>query len=884
MDDLEKQLQQTLSGTYTIDRELGGGGMSRVFVAEETALGRHVVIKVLPHELAASVNLERFRREIQLAAGLQHPHIVPVHSAGIAGELPYYTMPFIEGESLRARISRSGELPVNEAVRILRDVLGALAYAHEHGVVHRDIKPDNVLLTGSHAVVADFGVAKALRASTQTSSGITSLGVALGTPAYMSPEQATADPSTDHRSDIYSVGAMAYEMLSGHQLFESRSAQAMLAAQATEKPVPLDTVRPSVSHGLSGLIMQALEKRPADRPQSAREMLDALEAAVTPTAGTVPFGVRTSNASNPNRSRNRSLAVGVVIVLIIAVAALWMRSRPNARATTSTAANNIPSLAVLPFENLGKSEDAYFADGMTEEISSRLGELSGLRIIGRQSVRSYANTAKPVRQIGEELGVQYVLTGSVRWDRSQAGHSRVRISPALLRADDGTQVWSEPYEDEVNGVFEIQSKVASKVADALKLKLTAGEQKSLATLPTQNLQAYDLYLRAKALMASPPGINYVRAANLLQKAVELDPQFALGYAALADAHVDAFWFAGDPSTERVEMGKNAADAAIRLNPRLAAAHNALGNYYYHGKRDFNNALKEFAIAQELSPNDAATSIRKSRVERRQNKWDLSLADMKRAVEIEPRSYEALTDLVVTLRAMRRLDEAIAISRTAVEVDPSNPYGIDQLIGLYLARFQNSDSAIAVLRRTRPRVAASDFEFLLWNWVGVARLDPQLNSLLRSSVPPENVADRVGYYGGRLTLAIMENDTAMKREAGNAIVSLSPQLLTNTNFDAETLTGMAAGYAAVGKKDLALQTIRKAKDLAPVSDDPYRAGLIFQNAGNVEFLLGDDDAAIAEFDKALSMPGDVSAGLLSWDPALASLRRNPRFVQMLARHR
>lgn len=249
-----------------------------MFVAEELSLGRKVVVTVLPPDLAAAVNLERFRREIQLAAKLQHPHIVPVLAAGVSDGLPYYTMPFIEGESLRAKIAHGGPLPVNETVKILRDTLSALSYAHEHGVVHRDIKPDNILLTDVHAVVADFGVAKALSASTNPGASITSLGMALGTPAYMSPEQAPADPTTDNRSDLYSVGAVGYEMLTGQQVFSARSPQAMLAAHATEAPEPLQKRRPSVPPALASVIMRSLEKYPADRPQTAREMLAELDA------------------------------------------------------------------------------------------------------------------------------------------------------------------------------------------------------------------------------------------------------------------------------------------------------------------------------------------------------------------------------------------------------------------------------------------------------------------------------------------------------------------------------------------------------------------------------------------------------------------------------
>jgi len=273
--DLRERLESSLGNTYTLDRELGGGGMSRVFTARETALGRRVVVKVLPPELAAGVSTERFKREISVAARLQHPHIVPLLSAGETEGLPYFTMPFVEGESLRVRLARHGELPVSEAVRILREIASALSYAHERGVVHRDIKPDNVLFSGDVAMVADFGVAKAISAAgTDRSEGngsrdpqtgaVTSLGVALGTPAYMAPEQASADPNTDYRADVYAFGVLAYEMLSGLPPFTAKNPSQLLAAQVTEIPVPIAQRRPNVPPALAALIMRCLEKPPAD--------------------------------------------------------------------------------------------------------------------------------------------------------------------------------------------------------------------------------------------------------------------------------------------------------------------------------------------------------------------------------------------------------------------------------------------------------------------------------------------------------------------------------------------------------------------------------------------------------------------------------------------
>src|SRR5881397_3582695 len=295
MRDLLERLRVALSPDYRVERELGGGGMSRVFLAEETELGRRVVIKILPPEMGVGVSIDRFRREIQLAAALQHPHIVPLLHAGHVEELLYYTMPLIEGESLRAKLAREGALPISDTVRILRDVADALAYAHKHGVAHRDIKPDNVLLSNHHAVVTDFGVAKALSESAGKNA-LTSAGVALGTPAYMAPEQAAADPHTDHRCDIYAVGALGYEMLSGRPPFTGATPQHVLAAQVTEAPEPVTKRRAMVPPELAALVMRCLEKSPADRWQTAEELLHQFEAMATPSGGITPTGTEPAAA------------------------------------------------------------------------------------------------------------------------------------------------------------------------------------------------------------------------------------------------------------------------------------------------------------------------------------------------------------------------------------------------------------------------------------------------------------------------------------------------------------------------------------------------------------------------------------------------------------
>jgi len=339
MPELIDRLQAALGESYKIKSELGGGGMSRVFVAEEVELGRTVVVKVLPPDLAAGLNVDRFRREIQMAARLQHPHIVPVLSAGAKDGLLYYTMPFIQGESLRARLSRSGELPVAEAARILREVADALEYAHENGIVHRDIKPENVLLSRNHALVMDFGVAKALSEATGQTN-LTSVGVALGTPTYMSPEQATADPMTDHRSDIYSLGVLGYELLAGRPPFTGNTPQQVLAAQVTEAPVPITKHRANIPPILSVVIMKSLEKKPADRYQGAGEVREQLEIVGTPTGGMTPHATAPVPAVKAARfSPMKAGVIGGIAVslLLIALVASKYSSGSSAAYTTSAA-------------------------------------------------------------------------------------------------------------------------------------------------------------------------------------------------------------------------------------------------------------------------------------------------------------------------------------------------------------------------------------------------------------------------------------------------------------------------------------------------------------------------------------------------------------------
>jgi serine/threonine-protein kinase len=520
MSDLLQRLQQALGDSYRIERELGGGGMSRVFVAEESALGRKVVVKVLPPELAAGLNIERFRREIQLAASLQHPHIVPLHAAGQADGLLYFTMPLVEGESLRTKLAREGEQPIGETIRILRDIVDALAYAHPRGVVHRDIKPDNVLVSHHHALVTDFGVAKALSESTGRAA-VTSAGVALGTPAYMAPEQAAADPHTDHRADIYAVGAVAYEMLAGRPPFTGPTSQIVLAAHVTKTPEPIADLRASVPPALASLVMRCLAKKPADRWQSAEELLHQLEAMATPSGGTAPTEVTRAVA------RKRGWAVLAGGLLVAAAVIGWMLRGPHA---SSSPAADPHAVAVFPFRVSGADPSlAYLQEGMVELLAVKLTGEGGPRAVDPSATLSVWRRAgggaqeldrAAALQAARALGAARALQGSI-----VGSPARLTLTAAVLGdSRDDARV-------SVEGPLDSLSNLVDRLTAGVLAGGTEGKG-ALSQLTTTSLPSLRAYLDGRSLYRRG---SYREAVSYFERALALDSSFALAGLGLANA-------------------------------------------------------------------------------------------------------------------------------------------------------------------------------------------------------------------------------------------------------------------------------------------------------------------------------------------------------------
>jgi serine/threonine-protein kinase len=613
--DLRSQLQSTLGDGYTLERELGGGGMSRVFVARENALGREVVVKVLAPELSASVSAERFTREIATAARLQQANIVPVLAAGTSDGVPYYTMPYVKGESLRAQMARGIVLSMHDRLNVLRDVARALAYAHGEGVIHRDIKPDNVLLSAGTAVVTDFGIAKAISAArthdgppASTNDGtLTQAGSSIGTPAYMAPEQAVGD-AVDHRADLYAWGVVAYELLSGAHPFAGKTGTSQLiAAHLTETPVSLDARSPEVPREVVALVMQCLAKHPGDRPASAQALLEQLATVSTPSS-------ERAAASTGAASGKRSLTlVAAALVLVAGAAALWsMNGRGGDSDTRTSAAAGAPteslsSLAVLPFVNTsGDAKDEYFSDGLTDELAHALSKLPGLRLAGRSSSFSFKGKTILASDVGKALGVGAIVEGTVR----RAG-DRIRLTAQLTSTRDGQVLWSDAFERTGADVFAVQDAFTSAIVAALTPRLAQGagviaqpNQASVAARGTTDAVAYDLYLKGRYYWAQRGAGPLDSAVKYLEAAVQRDSTFARGWAALALAYVIRPNFNADvdfaPSDAKAEI---AARRALALDSTSADAHAAVG-FAAIRQFDFEKSATSMATARRLDPASA----------------------------------------------------------------------------------------------------------------------------------------------------------------------------------------------------------------------------------------------------------------------------------------
>lgn len=612
MSDVQTRLQGSLTERYRIEQEVGRGGMATVYLAQDLRHHRNVALKVLHPELALSLGSDRFLREIQIAARLQHPHIVPLYDSGQAGELLYYVMPFIEGESLRQYLERTHRLGLEEAVRIARAIASALDYAHRQQIVHRDIKPENVMLHESEPMVTDFGIAKAVTAA--VAGPLTQTGTAIGTPTYMSPEQASGEADLDARSDIYSLGAMLYEMIGGAAPFVGPTVQAIIAKLFTEPAPPLREHRAEVPGWLDSAVVKALAKAPGDRYATAAQFAQAL---TWPGGTSTPPDQKTGGAAK--------------------------------------------SIAVLPFLNMSNDpENEYFSDGVAEDIINALTKVQALRVASRTSTFAFKGKNEDIGDIGRKLKVATVLEGSVR----KAG-ARLRVTAQLVSVADGTNLWSERYDRQLEDVFAIQDEIAGNIVKALRVVLSEGEKRAIEKAPTENVEAYDYYLRGRQYFHQFRRTGMQFARRMYERAIEIDARFAGAQAGIADccSFLYMYW---DGSKANLEAADAASRRALELDSELAEAHASRG-FALNLSRQYEPARHHFETAIRLNPKLYEAHYFYARACFQEGRMEEAVQHYEEASRVRPEDYQAILLMQSPLNSLGRHDEAIAALKRGVQI-------------------------------------------------------------------------------------------------------------------------------------------------------------------------------------------------------------------------
>jgi serine/threonine-protein kinase len=880
-------VRSALADRYAVEREIGRGGMAVVYLARDLKHRRNVAIKVLSPELASAIATERFLREIETAARLQHPHIVPVYDSGEAGGLLLFVMPYIEGESLRERITRQGPVGLDEAALILRDLASALDFAHAHGVVHRDVKPANIMLSDGRAMIADFGIARAVNASVDER--LTTSGIIVGTPLYMSPEQASFGGGDHGSSDQYSLACVMFEMLVGVPPF-SGGGPALLARHSVDPMPSIRTVRETVPPGVEAAIARAMAKVPADRFPTVTDFSRAVDAALS--QGVV------DTAQRRLASRRNKVGMGMVGVALVAAAGGFavMQLGPKQRdergdvAEAGTVADRPPRLAVIQFDNLGQAADSMFTKGITVELTSRLAELTGLDVISRMSAMQYDRSSKSIAAIARELGVDYVLTGSISTDRRPDGSGRTRVMPELLRVHDGRVLWRGRQDAMIapGDLLVAQSSVVDSVANALNLAFLP-ERRAGRVPPTSDREAYEQFLAGGVYASRPRAEEPTRLAILaFERATARDPNFAVAYAKLAEMlsmYHALHYFHPDVSAPDVRA-KTALERAWQLDSAHSAVRLARGFYEYLVLGNNRSAMAYLGSVAAADTNDAELLSVLGEVLRSESKWSEALAVTRRAADLDPRSQRYAFDVGVSAAWIGRYDEADQYLGKASSIAPDWPPPYITRAYVQICWKGDTARALRIMRDAATKIDTTRmFIELVSNYrEDIAVLDePWQRALTRMSLRSVQI-DSGKFYLAEAELHSRLGDPSKARAYfDSARVVYEPRAESRTTTDpgdAIVHAELGLAYAGLARADDAIAEGTLALRMVPAARSSTAHAYLALSLVRIYIVLGRYDSAIDVLESEPTTRSLAPRASLMTYPNFAPLRTRPRFQKLV----
>ena len=687
MSEPSERLTAALAERYTLVRELGSGGMATVYLARDLHHDRDVAVKVLRSELASALGVHRFLSEIRITARLTHPNILTLIDSGEADGFLYYVMPYVEGESLRGRLSREKQLPLDDALRITREVADALSYAHSHDVIHRDIKPENILLEAGHAVIMDFGIARAITAA--GGERLTETGLAVGTPVYMSPEQAAGGGELDRRTDVYALGCVLFEMLGGQPPFTGPTTEAVLHQHLTADAPPIHNLRPTAPPALAAAVARALAKAPADRFDTVAEFGAALTVPGPTKAGAGP--------------RWKGWAVAGLAVAVLTAVAFGMN-------LVGPVTVGEPRISLLPLDHLGTTEDEYLTDGITDEITSALVRISGLQVVCRLCTKRFKQRELSTRALGDSLDAEYLLGGTNRTEVT-AGVSTAHVVLSLIRVADDGVLWGESYDVQIEPaeMHRVAGQIAEQIAGALNVELLEPERRALAAVSTVNQQAYESYLQGRFHWRKRTAEGLQLAEEHFDRAIAQDSNFAKAWSGLADTYA-LFTLYGVRTVSPVEaynLAVNAARRAIGFDSTLAEAHASLGHALMVAAFDWTEAESKLLRAIELDTDYPTAHQWYAQYLRAVGQFEAAVSEARLAVDLDPLVSVFRTELALAHLFVRSYDSALVQLKEAVRLDPAWSFGHLNLLSLYVEQGLVKEATEEATRLGFPPETASE---------------------------------------------------------------------------------------------------------------------------------------------------------------------------------